>query len=446
MGVPQVGTSDMPQVEAGTSDECQFRQQLTEKTILSASNSSEFKTASNSELQHLIELNQNPHTTDSTTTWLRRFNKWALQKQLKIGDITDIPKAELDGILQKFYAELVKQNGQEYEPESLKVMIASLNRHIKGECGFSILIDKDFELSRKVLNGKAIQLQQSGKGKRPKKADALTSEEEDLLWDTVLGKMNPISLNYTIFFLISQHFGTRGRQEHHQMRIEDFKVSYGTDGKVHVIEWMEGPTKTRQGGLNKKPRMVTQKLFRTGGKKCPVGAYELLVSKRPSELKHHGPLYLTPLRKDRSWDSTEVWFIKVPLGINLIDTFARRMVAAAGLDSTKNHFTNHSIRKTTVKKLKKAGVNASEIMAITGHKNQQSLTDYDELDNDDHIRLGKILSYDKYEENTHVQYSMTRNPLVQYSTGKLPPISRVNKLLRKEDAISLTLTVNNLDI
>ena len=117
---------------------------------------------------------------------------------------------------------------------------------------------KIFELSRKVLNGKAIQLQQNGKGKRPKKADALTSEEEDLLWDTVLGKMNPISLNYTIFFLISQHFGTRGRQEHHQMRIEDFKVSYGTDGKVYVIEWMEGPTKTRQGGLNKKPRMVTQ--------------------------------------------------------------------------------------------------------------------------------------------------------------------------------------------
>ena len=48
------------------------------------------------------------------------------------------------------------------------------------------------------------------------------------------------------FFLIS-HFGTRGRQEHHQMRIEDFKVCYGIDGKMDVIEWMEGPTKTRQG-------------------------------------------------------------------------------------------------------------------------------------------------------------------------------------------------------
>ena len=73
----------------------------------------------------------------------------------------------------------------------------------------------------------------------------------------------------------------------------------------------------------------------------------------------------------------------------MIDTFVRRMVAAAGLDSTKKYFTNHSIRKTTVKKL---GVNASEIMAITGHKNQQSLTDYDELDNDDHLRTSWKIS------------------------------------------------------
>ena len=76
-----------------------------------------------------------------------------------------------------------------------------------------------------------------------------------MLWETVLGKMNPVSLNYTMFFLISQHFGTRGRQEHHQMKIEDFKVCYGIDGKVEIIEWSEGPTKTRQGGLNKKLRM-----------------------------------------------------------------------------------------------------------------------------------------------------------------------------------------------
>ena len=66
----------------------------------------------------------------STATWMRLFNKWTLHKRMQIEYITNIPRAQLDGVLQKFYAELVKENSQEYKPESLKVMIASLNRHI----------------------------------------------------------------------------------------------------------------------------------------------------------------------------------------------------------------------------------------------------------------------------------------------------------------------------
>ena len=48
-----------------------------------------------------------------------------------------IPKADLDLILQRFYAKLVNRNGEKYEPESLKVMLASLNRHIQENCGVS---------------------------------------------------------------------------------------------------------------------------------------------------------------------------------------------------------------------------------------------------------------------------------------------------------------------
>jgi len=48
--------------------------------------------------------------------------------------------------------------------------------------------------------------------------------------------------------------------------------------------------------------------------------------------------------------------------------------------SQNKRYTNHSIRKTTVRKLRKGGASSTEIIAITGHKNQQSLVDYDELD------------------------------------------------------------------
>ena len=51
--------------------------------------------------------------------------------------------------------------------------------------------------------------------------------------------------------------------------------------------------------------------------------------------------------------------------------------------TTKN-FTNHSIRKTTVCKLQKAGISNDKIAATTGHKNEQSLPDYASADLDDH--------------------------------------------------------------
>ena len=45
----------------------------------------------------------------------------------------------------------------------------------------------------------------------------------------------------------------------------------------------------------------------------------------------------------------------------------------AGLDCTNKKFTNHSLQKTTVRKLQKAGISNDKIAAITGHCNKQSL-------------------------------------------------------------------------
>ena len=97
-------------------------------------------------------------------------------------------------MLQQFYVNLVKIDGNEYEPESES---AAINQYtcMKEKHGFSVPKDKDFEVLRKVLNEKSIDLQQSGMGKRPRKSDPLTKGEEEILWQTVLGKENPTSLN-----------------------------------------------------------------------------------------------------------------------------------------------------------------------------------------------------------------------------------------------------------
>ena len=233
--------------------------------------SSEFKRANAVKLERLIAKNDNENTKRSTTTWVRRYYKWATERGMPT-DLARVLPTDLDAILQQFYAELWKRNGDDYEPESLKVMQTALDRHLRDEgCSHSILKDREFQRSRKVLNGKAVDLQEKGKGKGPMKADPLTREDEAHLWSSgVLGSENPTSLNYTIFTIFSQHFGTRGRQEHHQIRIEDLKfVRAATTGQISHVEWIEGPTKTRQGGLKKRPCQVTQKLMHTGGPPLP---------------------------------------------------------------------------------------------------------------------------------------------------------------------------------
>jgi len=133
-----------------------------------------------------------------------------------------MPENELDTILQSFFGKIRKNDGTEYDPECLRVMLSALDRHLKDKGReYSILKDKRFDSYRKVLNGKAIELREKGMGLN-------LNSEEDKLWQLkVLGGNNPTSLNYTVY-LISQQFGTRRCQEHHQFRIEDLKIHLGT--------------------------------------------------------------------------------------------------------------------------------------------------------------------------------------------------------------------------
>ena len=140
-----------------------------------------------------------------------------------------------------------------------------------------------------------------------------------------------LNLNLTVFYLISQQFGTRGCQGHHQLRVEHLKfVNNPCTGTTEYVEWVEGPTKTRQAGLRKVNRRIMQNT-------APLQAQTWCL------VLHSASGY----QQDR--------------------LLHEKSATMGGLDITKKHFTNHSVRKTTIRKLKKAGVSNDKIIAITGH-------------------------------------------------------------------------------
>ena len=113
-----------------------------------------------------------------------------------------------------------------------------------------------------------------------------------------------------MWWLLTQHFGLRGRQEHHGMRLEDFRIM-NSDNGLEFVEFAEGPTKSRFECKVKKVQFQP-KVFQTGEGKCPVASFRGYFSRRPPNLRTSGPFYLS-IKYNRRADD-EIWYKVQPMG------------------------------------------------------------------------------------------------------------------------------------
>ena len=197
---------------------------------------SRFAFFNETDVQNLKQKAHNNNTKKSTQTWINVWHSWAEERNVNPKLEENQPEV-LDGLLQRFYAEVRNKNGDHYEPESLKVMMASLDRYLREKnYPYSIIKDRQFNQSKQVLEGKAKFLREEGKGKRPNASDALSITDEKQLWEIgKLGSENPRVLCQTMWWILTQQFGLRGRQEHHSMFVEDFKMCKDDRGVEYVI-------------------------------------------------------------------------------------------------------------------------------------------------------------------------------------------------------------------
>ena len=89
---------------------------------------------------------------------------------------------DLDSYLSRFLLSVRKQNSDEYEPTTLRGMLASFERYLKRlRYSESIITGQSFAKTREVLKSKQKQLKRVGKGNKPQEASPLTKEEIDIL-------------------------------------------------------------------------------------------------------------------------------------------------------------------------------------------------------------------------------------------------------------------------
>lgn len=121
-------------------------------------------------------------TTNSTK--VKRLNVWRSWAEQK-GHGQKIENHEeeaLKKILEDFYATMRKKDGQDYEPDSLRIMVTSIDCYLK-EQGYkhSIIRDRQFNSSKQVIKGKARPLRQQGKGKWP---NSLVRAPDSIFWSS----------------------------------------------------------------------------------------------------------------------------------------------------------------------------------------------------------------------------------------------------------------------
>ena len=89
-------------------------------------------------IDELKELSENENTKISTEQWENVFLKWVTERGKK-KNLEAYECVDLDITLSQFYAEVCKESGEDYEPDSLRVMQAALEQHLNQNCTRNLL-------------------------------------------------------------------------------------------------------------------------------------------------------------------------------------------------------------------------------------------------------------------------------------------------------------------
>lgn len=296
---------------------------------------------------------------------------------------------QLDTNLRRFYAEARNKSGEVYSKSTLLGFRQSVERFLNApplNKGLKLSSDPRFKRSNEMLNAQVVNLKRQGK-ENVKHKPAI--ENEDLVRlksSQVLALSNPLALLRNVWFHVVLFFCRRGREGQRQLKPTSFKFEVDPTGRKYVTMAHDEATKNHPGGVSDVPS--TEKYARMYETEDPNDGYKAL------------ELYLSKLNPKcdsffqyprKNWSvGDNVWYEARPVGVNSLDSMMKNISEAASLSKT---YTNHSIRATAITLWSNAGIPNRHIMAISGHRSEQSLAHYNTRPSSSQLRsCSEVLS------------------------------------------------------
>ena len=282
---------------------------------------------------------------------MKAFNHYLQTTNKQYLNILNLSATEHDHLLSKFFKNIRKLNGEEYEPNTISSFQRSIQRFLRdNKSQFNILSDKEFELSRQVLVTKRKHLvNKAGKGNKPNATRSLTQKEEDKLFECgQFGMSRPKVLQRTVWWFLALHLGFRARDESRKLCWGDIQLQVNSNGREMLVWLCERGRKTRHGQENGHQRSFQPKISATGSERCPVRYYKEYMSHRPVEMNTEDAPFFLAVRHGNRHHNNNIWYMRSPLGKNEIGKFLSKAADSAGLQRAGGKLSHHSVRKTSI--------------------------------------------------------------------------------------------------
>lgn len=310
-----------------------------------------------------LEKSKNEANTVRQTTWaLNCFQTWLSLKNINI-DLQSVEKSELNTVLRQFFGSIRTTKGELYSISSYLGLRAGLNRYINEppvSRSWSLMQDQEFTSANNVFKGVVKEIRRAGKDKTTHRPPISPEDQRTLKKSATLNPDYPKGLLNKVWYDVQLHFGRRGNEGNRDLKPDSFVLKRNENGARYFTMTFNEDTKNHKDPLERDRENRRGAMFEERGNPlCPVASLEKYLTKIPPNAK---ALYLQPRRVTAATDS--YWYTTVPLGVNQLAQMLPRMCKEAGTHT----YTNHSLRATAIQKLSDAGLEAREIMAVSGHR------------------------------------------------------------------------------
>uniref|UniRef100_A0A2C9KPM5 ZMYM2-like/QRICH1 C-terminal domain-containing protein n=1 Tax=Biomphalaria glabrata TaxID=6526 RepID=A0A2C9KPM5_BIOGL len=268
------------------------------------------------------------------TAYMRSLNEMRLPEA--------IPPNDLDKYLSSFFLVVRKADGSEYEPCSLRAMLASIERYLRFKnYPLSLTRDSAFSNMRNVLKLKQQTLRSIGKGqKTPSEVSPSTLAREGkiahLFKSQEMGPYTPSSVVFTLCFYFCMYLRLRKSTENKKLLWGDIVLCKDDNGREFLTFSSQMLRRTQSSSkLNLKQRIFRVWADPSCPEKDPVTIYKFYAQKRPTSMNtNFAPFYLgiNVLYPTQG----QLWYRPAAMGINKLNEMVRQIRDITGVRSTSD--------------------------------------------------------------------------------------------------------------